>query len=98
MRRGQSLQQSPEHGFTKAELVEAAQLSPKTFDTLRKAARVPGPNHGGMTHMFSLEQVVALVDRAESGTFSERGGQAASAWRAMLLQHGIDPPPRKSRR
>ena len=66
------------------ELLEASGLSPKTFDTIRKAARVRGPGHGGMDWAFSVEDVRALIYKAESGTFTERGPPAAEAWRALL--------------
>ena len=38
----------PNAQFSKRELLEASGLSAKTFDTIRKAARVKGPGHGGM--------------------------------------------------
>jgi hypothetical protein len=89
----------PDEGWTKQELIEAAgataaesndpPLSPKTFDLIRKAARVRGPTHGGMTWVFSPEDLVALVQRAEGGAFTERGLPAARAWRALLAERGI---------
>ena len=44
MRRGQNSQSNvdPELGYTKKELLETSGLSPKTFDLIRKAARVSG--------------------------------------------------------
>lgn len=84
MRRGQELRPPKPGGFTKQQLLEAAGVSPKTFDTIRKAARVRGPSHGGLNWMFSTDDIEAMIHRAESGTFTERGGPAASAWRALL--------------
>jgi hypothetical protein len=94
MRRGQERGErlDPSEGFTKQELVEASGLSAKTFDTIRKAARVRGPNHGGLGWVFSIEDVFTIIRRAESGTFSERGAPAALAWRALLDEHGIEMP------
>jgi hypothetical protein len=101
MRRGQDHRPThsesssdPANGFTKQELLDASGLSPKTFDTIRKAARVRGPGHGGLDWLFSLADVVALVQRAESGTFTERGAPAAAAWRELLGQRGVSPPRR----
>jgi hypothetical protein len=70
--------------FTKQELLEVSGLSAKTFDVIRKAARVRGPSHGGLNWKFSESDVVALIQRAGSGSFSERGGPAVIAWQAML--------------
>lgn len=97
MRRGQTRPDEPNPNgpisatarFTKAELVEASGLSAKTFDTIRKAARVKGPSHGGMSWEFTVADLKALISRAESGSFTERGGPAATAWRAMLTELGI---------
>ncbi|MBL8757304.1 MAG: hypothetical protein JNK35_02600 [Phycisphaerae bacterium] len=91
MRRGQTRPEPTPPGqraFTKAELIEAAGISAGTFDTIRKAARVRGPSHGGLTWPFSQADVIELIHRAESGSFTERGRPAASAWRALL-----DAPP-----
>ncbi|HYE62803.1 MAG TPA: hypothetical protein VD997_12475 [Phycisphaerales bacterium] len=71
-------------GWTKAELLEACDLSPKSFDTLRKAARVRGPSHGGLNWVFSRADVEALIHRAESGKFTEMGPTAAAAWKKLL--------------
>jgi hypothetical protein len=105
MRRGQDHRPTysehssdPGNGFTKQELVEASGLSPKTFDTIRKAARVRGPGHGGLDWLFSISDVIALIQRAESGSFSERGGAPAAAWRALLAERGINPPQLHRRR
>jgi hypothetical protein len=54
------------------------------FDTIRKAARVRGPGHGGLAWRFSEEDVRMMIQRAESGTFSERGKEPAAAWRRLL--------------
>lgn len=83
-------------GWSKQELVDAAGFSSKTFDTIRKAARVSGPSHGGNKHVFSAEDLMALVHRAESGSFSERGEPAAQAWRAMLVEAGLEMPTKLS--
>ena len=73
-------------GWTKQELMDAAEVSPKTFDNIRKAARVRGPSHGGRKWVFSAEDVTALIYRAEGGTFTERGPAAADAWRRLLAE------------
>ncbi len=69
--------------------MEASGLSAKTFDTIRKAARVRGPGHGGMDWAFSADDVRALIHKASGGTFSERGGPAVAAWRGMLEERGF---------
>ena len=100
MRRGQDFRPTtdPSSGFSKAELLEASGLSSKTFDLIRKAARIRGPGHGGLDWMFTISDVTALILRAESGNFSERGGPAAEAWRGLLAERGVKlPPPRKLR-
>lgn len=84
-------------GWTKQELVDAAGISSKTFDTMRKAARVRGPSHGGRNHVFSPEDLFALIDKAESGRFSERGGAPAAAWRTLLKEAGLRMPEQISR-
>ncbi len=96
MRRGQTDDRnSVDEGFTKQQLLDASKLSPKTFDMIRKAARIRGPGHGGRNWVFSVEDVVTLIWRAESGTFSDREAPAAEAWRALLAEDGhkvgIDP-------
>lgn len=94
MRRGQV--RRPEiFGFTKQQLLDACDLSAGSFDTIRKAARVKGPSHGGLNHVFSVEDLVMLIYRAESGTFTERGAPAAKAWRALAAEHGVTVPPRR---
>jgi hypothetical protein len=91
MRRGQDPRprQDPNTQFSKRELLEASGLSPKTFDTIRKAARVKGPSHGGMDWAFTAEDVRSLIYKASGGTFSERGGPAVAAWRTMLEERGF---------
>ena len=88
-------------GWTQQELIESAQISSKTFDTIRKSARVKGPSHGGLSWVFSAEEVILLVKKAEGGRFTERGGPAGKAWRALLLERGIriesDEPPKRRR-
>lgn len=92
MGRGQNIDPNDlnQDGITKQELCEAGDISAKTFDLLRKAARVRGPSHGGNTWVFSYEDIAALIKKAESGSFTERGGYAAKAWRALLLDQGIE--------
>lgn len=96
MRRGQNSNSGldPSDGWTKQELFESAGFSPKTFDLIRKAARIKGPTHGGSMWVFSASDVEALIQRAESGRFSERGKPAGAAWRALLAERGIflEPP------
>lgn len=76
----------PQRGWTKQELLDACDLSPKTFDTLRKAARVRGPSHGGLSWLFSLEDVQALIHRARSGSFTIVGPAAADAWERLIQE------------
>lgn len=78
--------------WTKTELVEAAGVSPKTFDTIRKAARVRGPTHGGRNHIFDGPDLIALIHRAESGRFSQIGKPVAEAWRRLLTAAGLVMP------
>jgi len=75
--------------FTKQDLLDSGALSSKTFDLIRKAARVRGPSHGGLKHQFSLDDVRLLIRTAEGGRFTERGAPAAVAWREMLREQGI---------
>jgi hypothetical protein len=76
--------------FTKQELLDASGLSAKTFDTIRKAARVRGPGHGGRNWEFSETDLHALIHRAQSGSFSERGAPAADAWLRLLQSPSDD--------
>lgn len=91
-------------GWTKQQLLEAipdehgGAISPKTFDTIRKAARVSGPSHGGRNHVFSVQDLITLIEKAESGRFTERGGAPAAAWRGLLKQVGITLPAATRRR
>lgn len=93
MGRGRQTQAPRGEGFTKQELLVASGLSAKTFDMIRKAARVRGPGHGGLTWVFSRDDLAALVFSAEKGTFSDRGPPAAAAWRALLVEPapGLEP-------
>jgi hypothetical protein len=90
MRPNRPKEDLPDSGWTKQELLDASGLSAKTFDSLRKAARVRGPSHGGLNWLFSTEDLVALIHRAESGQWTERGGPASSAWRSLLADRGIE--------
>lgn len=92
MRRGQSQRpnDSDPNAFSKQQLMDVAGVSPKTFDSIRKAARVRGPGHGGLDWMFSRSDIQALIQKADSGTFTERGKPAAEAWR-LLLENGLPP-------
>lgn len=83
---------APELGWTKAVLVEASGLSTKTFDTIRKAARVKGPSHGGRSWVFTPEDLFLLIRKAEGGTFTERGKPAAAAWRILITERGLSMP------
>ena len=73
-------------------------LSPKTFDAIRKVARVKGPSHGGNSWVFNAEEVKALIRTAEGGRFTERGGPIGAAWRALLLERGIEVEGKMSKR
>ncbi|MBL8763249.1 MAG: hypothetical protein JNM07_03140 [Phycisphaerae bacterium] len=77
-------------GHTKAELIEIAGISPKAFDTLRKAARVSGPGHGGLNWTFTREDIEIMAQRAESGTFGVRMRHIAQVWRELLLSEKPD--------
>lgn len=83
--------------WTKAELIDAAAISPKRFDTIRKAARVKGPSHGGLKHVFSAMDLIALIQRAGSGTFSQTGKPIAEAWKTLLEEAGMRMPETISR-
>ena len=76
----------------------AGELSAKSFDTIRKAARIPGPSHGRLKHVFGADEVIALIDKAEGGKFTERGAPAARAWRQLLAEAGVAMPEVISRR
>lgn len=81
-----------EPGWTKHQLMEVGELSGKGFDALRKAARVKGPTHGGLRHIFGTEDMFALIQKAESGKYNINGGPAARAWRTLLAEAGIAMP------
>lgn len=83
--------------WTKGELVDAGGMSPKTFDTVRKAARVKGPQHGGLNHIFSALDLIALIQRAQSGRFSREGKIWAEVWIRMLNEAGLQMPETISR-
>lgn len=106
MRRGQSSREDlygegssdPEAGWTKQVLVDTGGISMKSFDTIRKAARVKGPPHGGLDWVFNAQDLITLIKKAECGTFSERGRPAAKQWRLLLAERGLVIPgedPRK---
>jgi hypothetical protein len=90
MRPNRPKEDLPDSGWTKQDLLDASGLSPKTFDSLRKAARVRGPSHGGLNWLFSADDVIAIIHRAESGKWTERGGIPAAAWRTLLADRGIE--------
>lgn len=92
MRRGQTRRpnDTDPNAFSKQQLLDAAAMSPKTFDAIRKAARVRGPGHGGLNWMFSRSDIEAIIRKAEGGTFTEKGPAAAEAWR-LLLENGVPP-------
>ena len=79
-------------GWTKGELMAAADMSAKTFDTVRKAARIKGPTHGRLKHVFDEQDMFALIQRVDSGRFSVMGPAAARAWRALLAEAGVVMP------
>ena len=85
-------QPAPEAGWTKHQLMEAGELSGKSMDTIRKAARVKGPTHGGLRHIFSADDLIRLIEKAEGGKFTERGAPAARAWRILLAEASIAMP------
>ncbi|MBY0310883.1 MAG: hypothetical protein K2W85_02315 [Phycisphaerales bacterium] len=91
-------QADPGATWTKGVLIEAAKISAKTFDTIRKSARVPGPSHGGLTHPYSASDLIALIQKAESGRFSEIGAPIAEAWRPLLKEAGLVMPSAISRK
>lgn len=86
-----------EQGWTKQQLMEAADISGKTFDTIRKAARVKGPSHGGLGYIFDEQDMFALIAKTESGRFSQLGPAVAAAWRILLKEAGIQMPETISR-
>jgi hypothetical protein len=86
MRRGQQPTDHPGRTWTKAELLEAAQVSNGVFDTIRKAARVKGPSHGGLGFEFTEDDLRTLIDRAQRPNFRDHGPPAARAWQELLDQ------------
>lgn len=93
MRRGQE-RKPVVLGVTKSELLDACELSARTFDTLRKTARVAGPNHGGLTHVFPHADVLRLIKTAEGGRYRDHPTaiQAARGWRALMAERGVVVP------
>jgi hypothetical protein len=84
MRRGQSPRYDGP-GFTKKQLLEAASVSPKIFDSIRKAARVSGPPHGGLSWLFPPPDIRTMIAQARKKTQTDRGGQRiAQAWEDLL--------------
>jgi hypothetical protein len=79
-------------GWTKGQLVDVAGISPKTFDTIRKAARIKGPSHGRLKHVFDEQDMFALIQKVESGRFSVAGPTIALAWRTLLTEAGVTMP------
>ena len=79
----------PEEGISKEELIDAAEMSSKTFDMIRKASRVRGPGHGGLDYVFPYDDIKDIIRTSEGGRFTERGAPAAVIWRAMLADRGI---------
>ncbi len=91
MRRGQELRYAGP-GFTKKQLLAAADVSPKIFDAIRKASRINGPSHGGRNWLFPPHDVQSMIDQARKKTHTERGGSAiATAWE-LLLAGKLNPP------
>jgi hypothetical protein len=95
---GADAEQTHPPAWTKAELIDAAGISPKSFDTIRKAARVKGPSHGGLKHVFSAMDLIALIQKVSSGTFSLTGKPIAEAWTTLLHEAGMRMPETISRR
>lgn len=84
MRRGQSPRYDGP-GYTKKQLLAAADVSPKIFDSIRKAARVSGPPHGGLNWLFPPGDIKVMIEQARKKTQTDRGGQAiATAWEDLL--------------
>ena len=54
MRRGQTRRpnDSDPEALSKQQLLDAAGISSKIFDSIRKAARIKGPSHGGVEWLF----------------------------------------------
>jgi hypothetical protein len=68
----------PSRTYSKRELLEASGLSAKTFDLIRKAARVRGPGHGGLDWEFSATDLVAMIRKAEGGSSRARSPKLAA--------------------
>ncbi len=93
MRRGQSPRDTTSPGFSKAQLIEAAAISAKSFDNIRRTARVKGPSHGGLNWHIPVDDILTMIRVAEGGRFSQTGKPVAEAWRALLIEHGHLAPP-----
>jgi hypothetical protein len=84
MRRGQ-VPRYDGPGFTKAQLMEAGEVSANIFDAIRKASRVRGPSHGGLDWLFPTADIRTMIEQARKKTHTERGGaEIASAWERLL--------------
>ncbi len=92
MRRGQTARVTDGDGITKRQLLEAGNISAKSFDAMRKAARIKGPSHGCLDWVFSVDDVKYLIRTAESGKYTETGPPVAAGWRAMLTEMGVKLP------
>lgn len=88
MRRGQTAKRPASEGFTKQQLMEAANISANTFDRLRRAARIKGPSHGGLAWVIPFGDIQFLIRTAENGKHTEMGPPCALAWRQLLREHG----------
>lgn len=87
----------PEDGWTKQELMDAGDLSSKTFDMIRKAARVRGPGHGGLDWVFGVDDLIDLIFRAEAGA-QRTWAAGRTGWRALLAERGVKIQPRAAAR
>lgn len=94
MRPGQEPREEmgPDKGFSKKELMDAADISAKVFDQIRKVSRVKGPSHGGLRWMFPFADVITMIHAAEGGRFTDNGGPAGVAWRNLLDERGVKVP------
>lgn len=88
MRRGQTTRVTEGVGFTKRDLLEAGAISAKSFDTMRKVARIRGPSHGCLDWVFSYDDVRALIRTAEGGRYTLTGGPVAAGWRTIMAERG----------
>lgn len=93
MRRGQSPRDTSSPGFSKGQLLDAAAISAKVFDNIRRTARVPGPSHGGLHWHIPVADILEMIRVAEGGRFTQIGRPIAEAWRGLLIEHGHLAPP-----